>query len=117
MTSSTFFRTNKPLSKGSKILFATFPAEGHVNPLTGIASHLKSLGHDVRWYTSETHREKIEKLDIPFYPLQKALEVTGDNVDNIFPEIRKAKSQVAQLSLAIINIFINRGPEYYEDVK
>ncbi len=32
-----------------KILFATMPFDGHFNPLTGIAVHLKESGHDVRW--------------------------------------------------------------------
>ena len=27
---------------GKKILFANFPADGHFNPMTGIAVHLKS---------------------------------------------------------------------------
>jgi hypothetical protein len=32
-----------------KILFANIPADGHFNPLTPLAVHLQSLGHDVRW--------------------------------------------------------------------
>ena len=31
-----------------KILFATVPADGHFNPLTGITMHLKATGHEVR---------------------------------------------------------------------
>ncbi len=31
------------------ILFATVPADGHFNPLTGVAMHLKAAGHDIRW--------------------------------------------------------------------
>ena len=33
-----------------KFLFASLPADGHFNPLTGIAVHLRDRGHDVRWY-------------------------------------------------------------------
>ena len=36
-----------------KILFASIPADGHFNPMTGMAMELKNQGHDIRWYTSE----------------------------------------------------------------
>jgi UDP:flavonoid glycosyltransferase YjiC (YdhE family) len=35
--------------QSKKILFANIPADGHFNPLTGIAMELKNQGHDVRW--------------------------------------------------------------------
>jgi UDP:flavonoid glycosyltransferase YjiC (YdhE family) len=35
----------------ARFLFATLPADGHFKPLTGLAVHLRDLGHDVRWYT------------------------------------------------------------------
>ncbi|MEI9809634.1 MAG: hypothetical protein WDO16_18215 [Bacteroidota bacterium] len=54
--------------KGKKILFATFPADGHFNPLTGLAVHLKELGCDVRWYTSVKYEDKLQRLNIPPLP-------------------------------------------------
>jgi len=50
------------IGKGRRILFASVPADGHFNPLTGIAVYLKSIGYDVRWYTSESYAEKLRKL-------------------------------------------------------
>lgn len=38
--------------QGKKILFATVPAEGHINPLTDLARFLKISGCDVRLHTS-----------------------------------------------------------------
>ena len=43
------------------VLFATVPADGHVNPLTGIAMHLKATGHEVRWYTGPSYAAKLER--------------------------------------------------------
>jgi MGT family glycosyltransferase len=106
------------LKPGTKILFATFPADGHFNPLTGIAMHLKNIGCDVRWYTSKTYAAKIESMGIPFYGLKKALDVSAnEDIDAIFPERKKHKSQVAKLKFDMINVFILRGPEYYEDIQ
>jgi MGT family glycosyltransferase len=101
---------------GKKILFACVPADGHFNPLTGIAKHLQSAGYDVRWYSSAAYKEKLEKLEMPYYPFNKAMEVTGDTVDEIFPERKAIKNPVKKLNYDIINFFINRGPEYFADI-
>lgn len=106
------------LLPGTKILFANFPADGHFNPLTGLAAHLKKIGCDVRWYTAKKYAYKIERLGIPFYSLNKALDVSADDdVDKVFPERKKHKSQVAKLKFDMINAFILRGTEYYEDIQ
>ena len=104
------------VGKGRRILFASVPADGHFNPLTGIAVYLKSIGYDVRWYTSESYAEKLRKLNITHYPFVKALEVTGDNLEEIFPERKKHKGQVAKLNFDIINVFLMRSTEYYADI-
>jgi MGT family glycosyltransferase len=107
----------KAIKPGTKILFANFPADGHFNPLTGLAVHLKSIGCDVRWYTSATYEEKINKLGIPFYGLKKALDVSANaDIDAVFPERHKHKGQIAKLKFDMINVFIRRAPEFYEDI-
>lgn len=103
-------------ASGKKILFACVAADGHFNPLTGIAKHLQSIGYDVRWYCSSSYEQKLQKLDIPFYPYEKALEVTGENVDEIFPGRKEIKSSIKKLNYDIINFFIARGPEFYADM-
>lgn len=105
------------ITKGKKILFATVPADGHVNPLTGVAVYLKSIGYDVRWYTSAVYSDKINKININHYPFIKALDIRGDNVNELLPDRVKHKSAVAKLNFDIINFFIKRGPEYFEDIK
>ena len=56
------------LKAGAKILFAAFPGDGHFNPMTGIAVHLKQQGYDVRFYTASNYREKVERMEIPYFP-------------------------------------------------
>jgi len=100
--------------EGKKILFANFPADGHFNPLTGLAAYLKKMGCDVRWYTSVKYAEKIERLGIPHYPLQKAVDVS--DLEKSFPNRSQIKGQIARLRFDIVEAFINRGPEYYADL-
>lgn len=102
---------------GAKILFANVPADGHFNPLTGLAAHLKEEGYDVRWYTSERYAPKIKKLGIPTYPFITAMDVDIEKAETLFPDREKQKGQIAKLNYDIINIFIKRGPEYYTDIR
>lgn len=102
---------------GKKILLANFPADGHFNPLTGIAVYLKQQGCDVRWYSASEYAGKIKKLQIHHYPFKNALEVTGTNIDQIFPERNKIRNAVKKLNFDIQHVFILRGTEYYADIQ
>jgi MGT family glycosyltransferase len=110
-------RNLQTLPRGTRVLFANFPADGHFNPLTGIAVHLKNSGCDVRWYTSKKYEPKISRMDIPFYPLKKALDVSShEDINEVFPERKNYKGQVSKLVFDIIHAFTLRAPEYYQDL-
>ena len=114
------FSFNKDLAfitAGTKILFACFPADGHFNPLTGLAMHLKEKGCDVRWYTSDYYAQKLKRLGILHYGFEKAVDTNASKIEEIFPEREQQKSQVKKLVFDMIHAFILRGPEYYEDIK
>jgi MGT family glycosyltransferase len=111
---------NKELASipnGTKILFACFPADGHFNPLTGLATYLKEKGCDVRWYTSDYYAQKLKRLNIAHYGFKKALDTNASRIEEIFPEREQHKSQVKKLVFDMIHAFILRGPEYFEDIK
>lgn len=103
---------------GKKILFANVPADGHFNPLTGLAIHLKNIGYDVRWYSADVYEEKVNKLGIPYYPFKKAFKGKSlAEVDKMFPDRDKHKSQISKLNFDLINVFILRATEYYDDIR
>lgn len=52
-----------------KVLFASIPATGHLNPLLVAARILKKAGHETAIYTSVLFREKIEAAGVRFFPL------------------------------------------------
>ena len=110
-------QSENPLA-GTRVLFANVPADGHFNPLTGLAVHLKNQGCDVRWYTSTTYEGKVKKLGIPFYGLKKAKDISASSdPDLIFPDRKFHKSQISKLKFDMVNVFVLRGPEYYEDIR
>lgn len=102
---------------GKKILFASMPAEGHVNPLTGLAKYLQAQGCDVRWYTGSSYAPKMAKLGIPLFPFRKAVEVTGENLEELFPEREKIKGQVKKLVFDMIHVFIRQAPKFIDDMQ
>ena len=52
-----------------RVLFSTIGSRGDVQPLVALASHLKSLGHEVRLCVPPDFREWIESLGIPVTPI------------------------------------------------
>jgi MGT family glycosyltransferase len=100
-----------------KILIATVPADGHFNPLTGIAMHLKSLGHDVRWYTQDIYKPRLEKLGIRHYPFVKHPQLNAENFQPFFKERDEMKTQIAKFRFDLEHFFIRRSPEVVEDLE
>jgi UDP:flavonoid glycosyltransferase YjiC (YdhE family) len=102
--------------KGKAILFASVPADGHVNPLTGLAKYLQSIGCDVRWYTSEIYADKMEDLEIPFYPFDRAVDINSSNIVNMLPGRTSITDAAAKLDYDLLHVFAKRGSEYLEDI-
>ena len=98
-----------------KILFASLAAEGHFNPLTGIAVHLRDAGHDVRWYTGASMAAKLGTLGIPLLPFRRATEITGENLPTLFPERAKLRG-IKQIRFDGEKIMFVNVDAYYQDV-
>ncbi|GAB2576783.1 glycosyltransferase [Spirosoma areae] len=100
-----------------KILFATMPMDGHFNPLTGLAVHLKQQGHDVRWYTGGTYADRAERLGIPAFRFQQARVINQENLDELFPERARIKGALARIKFDINNVFVLPIQDYMADLK
>lgn len=103
--------------KPRKILFANVPIDGHFNPLTALAVHLKNEGHDVRWYAGKSFEKKLQKMGIIHYPFGKAKEINQFNIDEFYPERARMKPGVPKLKFDIKYFFVFRAPEYFEDIR
>jgi UDP:flavonoid glycosyltransferase YjiC (YdhE family) len=99
-----------------KILFATMPFDGHFNPLTGIAMHLKAAGHDIRWYAGSNYATKLEKLGIHHFPFQRATEINQDNISELFPERANLRGP-ALIRFEARHIFVDNTENFFEDVR
>lgn len=102
---------------GKKILFVSVPADGHFNPLTGLAKHLQATGYDVRWYTQDFYREKLAKLQIPHYPFVHAPQLNQFNFESYFTDRVNHKSEAAKFRFDLEHVFIGPVKTMIKDIE
>ena len=71
-----------------KILFASTPATGHINPLLAIVHMLRAEGHDITFLTGSVFRDRIENSGAKFVSLQGAADFDGRNLLSVAPELK-----------------------------
>lgn len=99
-----------------KVLLASQAIAGHFNPMTGIGVRLKDEGHDVRWYTGRTLAGRLDELGIPHYPFDRAVEHTGDNLNELYPQRAKLKGPMA-IRFDGEKIFASNVTNFFEDIR
>ena len=99
-----------------RTLFATIAADGHVNPLTGIAVRLRSAGHDVRWYTGNPYASRLDKLGIPHFPYRRADQHTDAASLASLPE-RQRLHGLALLRYDFEKFFLANTESYLADIR
>jgi UDP:flavonoid glycosyltransferase YjiC (YdhE family) len=100
----------------ARILIATVPILGHVNPALSIAKELLRRGHEVAWYTGRRYQEAIERIGAEFWPWMEARDYDDSDFDRQFPA-RKEKQGIAKLIFDIQHLFIEPMPGQYRDLK
>jgi UDP:flavonoid glycosyltransferase YjiC (YdhE family) len=99
-----------------KILFATMPFDGHFNPLTGVAVHLRKAGHDVRWYAGPSYAARLQRLDIPHFPFRRATEINQQNIGELFPE-RETLRGPALIRFELKKVFLSNVESFFLDIQ
>jgi UDP:flavonoid glycosyltransferase YjiC (YdhE family) len=100
----------------AKILVGSLPASGHFNPLVPIARALRQRGHDVRWYTGKSRKDRVEALGVIHVPFERAPDYEESELNDRFPE-RTQHSGVAQLKFDIKHVFVDSGVRQLQDVE
>ena len=98
-----------------RILFASMPADGHFNPLTGVAAHLTVRGHDVRWYAGPEYGRKLQAPGMTYFPYRRATEVTAGNISSLFPERAKLKGPKL-ISFDLDKFFVANVESHFLDI-
>jgi MGT family glycosyltransferase len=100
----------------ARILIGTVPIIGHINPLLPLARRLAERGHDVRWYTSATFRERIEASGARFLAARHAGDLEAFRREDHAPGGKKLEG-VAALKVDIKHFFIDSAPQQLRDLQ
>jgi MGT family glycosyltransferase len=100
----------------ARILFATVPVIGHINPLLPLARSLVARGHEVRWYSGRKHAARIEATGARFTGYAVARDYDDLQLEIEFPG-RSALKGLDQLRFDLTRIFIDAAPGQYADIE
>ncbi|MGJ7506559.1 glycosyltransferase [Variovorax sp. GT1P44] len=100
----------------ARILFATVPVIGHINPLLPLARSLVGRGHEVRWYSGRKHAARIEATGARFTGYAVARDYDDLQLEKEFPG-RSALKGLDQLRFDLTRIFIDAAPGQYADIE
>jgi UDP:flavonoid glycosyltransferase YjiC (YdhE family) len=69
----------------TKFLVGSTPLLGHIAPLAPIVAELVCRGHEVRWYTGEHYRPRVESTGACYLPMRFAEDWSAQPVNERFP--------------------------------
>ena len=99
----------------SRILVASVPVIGHINPLVPIVRALCGRGHEVRWYTGGKYRSKVEATGARYVGMTAGRDYDDAQVEREFPG-RVPLSGIAKLKFDMKHVFIDNGPGQLHDI-
>jgi MGT family glycosyltransferase len=100
-----------------KVLFASSPIIGHVNPMLVAARVLKNAGHTVAFYTGSLFREKIESAGIHFFSLPPDADLDLRDIDVALPERKQHAPGMPRLRYGMKAIFVDTIPSQFRGLR
>ena len=100
-----------------KILFASTPATGHLNPLLAITRILLAEGHEITFLTGTAFRARIESCGAEFFPLPPAADFDPQDLFSLVPELKSIPPGPEWLRIACERIFVEAIPAQYQGLR
>jgi MGT family glycosyltransferase len=93
-----------------KILIASTPATGHLNPLLAIGCILIAEGHEVAFLSGSVLRSRIEGIGATFYAFPAGADFDLRDFDSVVPELKSMAPGPDWLRVAMERIFVDTVP-------
>ena len=93
-----------------KILIASTPATGHLNPLLAIARILVAENHEIAFLTGTAFRARIEASGAQFFPLPAGADFDLRDILSVVPELKSLPPGPDWLRTACERIFVDPIP-------
>ena len=100
-----------------KILIASTPANGHVNPMLAIARILLAEGHEVAFYTGAAFRARIAEAGAKFFSLPPDADFDLKDPFSRVPELKLLPPGYDWLRTALERLFVDNIALQYQGLK
>lgn len=100
-----------------KIIMASTPATGHLNPLIAIATFLVDDGHEVVFLSGTAYRSRIEKCGASFHALPGSANVDFKDLHAVVPELANLEPGFDWLRIALEKAFVDRIPDQHKGLQ
>jgi UDP:flavonoid glycosyltransferase YjiC (YdhE family) len=100
-----------------KILIASTPATGHLNPLLAIMRMLLAESHEVAFLTGTVFRARIESSGVRFFPLPEGADFDLREILAVVPELQNIPPGFEWLRVACERIFVNAIPAQHQGLQ
>jgi UDP:flavonoid glycosyltransferase YjiC (YdhE family) len=100
-----------------KILVASTPATGHLNPMIAITRILVEDGHEVVFLTGSVFRDRIECIGASFFGFSGKADDDLRDLLASAPELRGMEPGLDWLRVALKGIFVDRVADQYKSLQ
>jgi MGT family glycosyltransferase len=100
-----------------KVLIASTPLTGHLNPLLAIGRTLIDGGHEVLGLSANVLRDRIRAIGAAFRAFPAAADLDLSNRDALFPEWKKIPPGPERLRFAFERVYVDAIPAQDEGLK
>jgi MGT family glycosyltransferase len=100
-----------------KILIASTPGTGHLNPLLAIGRILIAEGHEVVGLSCNALRERIESIGAGFHPLPAGADFDLRDIISVVPELKNIPPGPQWLRVAIQRLFVDTIPAQHKGLQ
>jgi MGT family glycosyltransferase len=100
-----------------KILLASTPATGHLNPLLAIGHILIAEGHDVGFLSGSVLRDRIEGIGAKFHALPAGADFDLHSFDSVAPELTTIAPGPDWLRTAMERVFVDAVPAQHQGLQ
>jgi MGT family glycosyltransferase len=100
-----------------KILIASTPATGHLNPLLAVARILIAEGHKVAFLSGSVLRNRIEDIGAKFYALPEGADFDLRDFASVAPELKSMPPGLDWLRVAMERVFVDAIPAQHKGLQ
>jgi hypothetical protein len=100
-----------------KILIASTPATGHINPLLAITHILLAESHEIAFLTGTAFRSRIETSGARFFALPPTADFDPQDVFAIAPELKSIPPGFEWLRIVCERIFVDSIPAQHQGLQ